>query len=160
MQTFITATTFHQCAANLDPVRRFKQAVECKQIYLALTGKSTAYRNHPATLQWEGYEDGLLELGNCCLSLHLASGGHAPRLASWYVITRPRMINMLIPRHLLQLIPHHKGLLVYKDFTFYNKVFPGIRPVYYPRYVDPGSQQIFHCRRGQRIYETAGTPSA
>lgn len=160
MQTFITATTSHQCATNLDPVRRFKQAVECKQIYLALTGKSTAYRNHPATQQWEGYENELITLGNCCLSFHRIAGGKAPRLSAWYADCRCLPAIGPIPRHLLPLIPYHKGLLVYKDFTFYNKVFPGMRPVYYPRYVDPGSQQIFHCRRGQRIYETAGTPSA
>lgn len=160
MQTFITATTLCQCAANLDPVRRFKQAVECKQIYLALTGKSTAYRNHPATQQWAGYESELIALGNICLYFHRLDGGKAPKLSVWYAgYIRIPAIGP-IPRHLQPLIPYHKGLLVYKDFTFYNKVFPGVRPVYYPRYVDPGSRQIFHCRRGQRIYETAGTPSA
>jgi hypothetical protein len=67
---------FNKCAHVLDDRRLFKQAVECKQILLALgisvgankpTG-SKAWQNHPAVRMWRGHE---LALG--IYSVHIAA---------------------------------------------------------------------------------------
>jgi hypothetical protein len=64
VQTFLPYARFNKCAFVLDKKRLFKQAVECKQILLALgvsvgankpTG-STAWQNHPAVRMWRGHE--------------------------------------------------------------------------------------------------------
>lgn len=64
MQTFVPYARFNACAFCLDNRRLFKQAVECKQILLALgvsvgdhkpTG-SKAWQNHPAVRMWRGHE--------------------------------------------------------------------------------------------------------
>lgn len=64
MQTFLPYAKFNKCAYCLDKKRLFKQAVECKQILLALgvsvgahqpTG-SKAWQNHPAVRMWRGHE--------------------------------------------------------------------------------------------------------
>lgn len=67
---------FNKCAYVLDDKRLFKQAVECKQILLALdvsvgannpTG-SAAWQNHPAVRMWCGNE-----LALAIYSVHIAA---------------------------------------------------------------------------------------
>lgn len=67
---------FNKCAYVLDDKRLFKQAVECKQILLALgvsvgankpTG-SNAWQNHPAVRMWRGHE-----LALAIYSVHIAA---------------------------------------------------------------------------------------
>lgn len=64
MQTFTPYPSFRASAAALDYRRLGKQRVEARQILAALRGESKAYRNHPATLMWEGYEPWLIHYGN------------------------------------------------------------------------------------------------
>lgn len=75
MQTFLPYARFNKCAYALDNKRLFKQAVECKQILLALgvsvgankpTG-SKAWQNHPAVRMWRGHE-----LALAIYSVHIA----------------------------------------------------------------------------------------
>lgn len=70
MQTFLPHSNFLQSAACLDRQRLGKQRVECKQILLALgvpvganTPRGSAWRNHPATRMWKGYEGSLATYG-------------------------------------------------------------------------------------------------
>lgn len=60
MQTFLPYESFHESAKILDYRRLGKQRLECKQIYLALTGHSRGWKNHPATLMWKDHESTLL----------------------------------------------------------------------------------------------------
>jgi hypothetical protein len=75
VQTFLPFARFNKCAYVLDNKRLFKQAVECKQILLALgvsvgahkpTG-SKAWQNHPAVRMWRGHE-----LALAIYSVHMA----------------------------------------------------------------------------------------
>ena len=60
MQTFVPMCSYAQSAKVLYYRRLGKQRVECKQLYNALTGKSTGWANHPAAKMWMGNEYGLL----------------------------------------------------------------------------------------------------
>ena len=53
MQTFIISPYFSTTAAALDNKRLGKQRVEVLQLLQALTGKTTAYVNHPAAIMWK-----------------------------------------------------------------------------------------------------------
>lgn len=55
MNVFIIGTPY-ETAQALDEKRLRKQIIECRQILDALNGKTKAWRNHPAVLQYEGYE--------------------------------------------------------------------------------------------------------
>jgi Pyrimidine dimer DNA glycosylase len=76
---------FNKCAYCLDNKRLFKQAVECKQILLALgvpvgahrpTG-SKAWTNHPAVRMWRGHE-----LALAIYSAHIAEEARRRRYRS------------------------------------------------------------------------------
>lgn len=77
MQTFLVPLT------SLDDRRLGKQRVEAKQIYMALTGESSAWRNHPATIMWEGCEPALAEYGLRVCSEWL-SRGYDDSVADWF----------------------------------------------------------------------------
>ena len=53
MQTFLPYQDFSQSAKCLDTKRLGKQRVETLQILNTITGKSIAWRNHPAVLMWK-----------------------------------------------------------------------------------------------------------
>lgn len=60
MQTFIPSPLFVQSAAVLDDARLRKQQVEAEQILNVLRNPTPkGWANHPAVLQWKGYEFGL-----------------------------------------------------------------------------------------------------
>lgn len=63
MQTFLPYADFRKSAACLDNKRLNKQIIECKQILMCLTGKSQAWKNHPAVLMWNGYAKCLADYG-------------------------------------------------------------------------------------------------
>lgn len=54
---------FRASAKALDNKRLGKQRVEAWQILQALQGKTKGWRNHPATIMWEGYEQSLIRYG-------------------------------------------------------------------------------------------------
>ena len=61
MQTFLPSINPNIAAKILDNKRLNKQILECYQILNVLSGKSkgNAWKNHPAVLMWEDYEQGL-----------------------------------------------------------------------------------------------------
>lgn len=59
MQTFLPYRSFERSARCLDNRRLGKQRVEAMQILNVLLGRQTAWANHPAVLQWKGYEGAL-----------------------------------------------------------------------------------------------------
>lgn len=61
MITFLPYTDFVASAQCLDRQRLGKQRVEAKQILWTLLGYSEAWKNHPATRMWQGYEEALAE---------------------------------------------------------------------------------------------------
>lgn len=56
MQTFLPYPDFYKSAQVLDYRRLGKQRLECKQIFNALEGQPSRWRNHPAVKMWEGCE--------------------------------------------------------------------------------------------------------
>lgn len=68
MNTFLPYHDFQQSIEALDPRRLGKQRVEGKQILKILLGdtQSNAWANHPAVLQWEGYEYALARYVRYC----------------------------------------------------------------------------------------------
>ena len=69
MQTFLPYSDFRASAACLDYRRLGKQRIEAMQIYQIITGQATsnAWKNHPAVLMWEGYENCLASYYNTCV---------------------------------------------------------------------------------------------
>lgn len=63
MQTFLPHDDFYASAEALDDKRLGKQRVEAWQILQALQGKTKGWRNHPATIMWQGYEQSLIRYG-------------------------------------------------------------------------------------------------
>lgn len=67
MQTFLPYPEFYASAKTLDRQRLGKQRVECWQIVNVLVGDrfgvatKIGWRNHPAVLMWQGYENALAE---------------------------------------------------------------------------------------------------
>jgi hypothetical protein len=59
MQTFLPYAEFDRTAEVLDERRLGKQRVEVLQILRALTRERYGWKNHPAVLMWEGYEEAL-----------------------------------------------------------------------------------------------------
>jgi len=87
VQTFVPDTTIPAIAEVLDNKRLFKQAVEVKQIFLALTTPGYGWQNHPAVKMWRGYEGALLGYGLQMVNAHIERGYNAPVLLPWYTDT-------------------------------------------------------------------------
>jgi hypothetical protein len=60
MQTFLPYDDFAASARVLDQRRLGKQRVEALQVLNALTVPGHGWRNHPAVLMWQGYEEALV----------------------------------------------------------------------------------------------------
>lgn len=67
MQTFLPYPSFVDSLRCLDDRRLGKQRVEARQILDVLGGKTNGWRNHPAVLMWEGFENWLIFYFNCAL---------------------------------------------------------------------------------------------
>ena len=67
MQVFIIDTPLYT-ASILDKKRLHKQVVECKQIMNALEGKTNAWVNHPAVLQYKNDIEWLKRYMMCLIS--------------------------------------------------------------------------------------------
>jgi hypothetical protein len=70
MQTFLPYPDFVESARCLDSRRLNKQIQETRQILRHLLGElpfKGGFRNHPAVLQWAGYEEALKLYQNCCI---------------------------------------------------------------------------------------------
>ena len=67
MNVFIVGTPL-ETAKSLDTKRLNKQIIECSQILKALSGESDAWRNHPATKQYENDQFWLYDYMKCLMS--------------------------------------------------------------------------------------------
>jgi hypothetical protein len=74
MQTFLPYADFDRTAGVLDSRRLGKQRVEVIQIVRALTWPSYAWKNHPAVLMWQGYEEALGAYGEAIVRAWTARG--------------------------------------------------------------------------------------
>jgi hypothetical protein len=74
MQTFVPHASFEASARSLDLARLGKQRVEVIQIVRALTRPDYAWKNHPAVLMWQGYEEALGRYGITMCEVWRANG--------------------------------------------------------------------------------------
>lgn len=88
MQTFISSPDYAECASVLDSRRLNKSIVEIYQVMLALTG-GKAWRSHPVTLAWQGYEGSLYDLLIAMHNEYYARTGrnHASALNAGHLFT-------------------------------------------------------------------------
>lgn len=150
MQTFILDKDMSISAGRLDAVRCFKQAVECKQIYLSINNESIGWQQHPAVKQWYGWADHLLSYGWICLSDCMSY--KAGRLQTWYAQQKFHLY-FTFPPQFHQLIPYHQALLLRKDYHYYKHLFTNVPSTGYARYLDPSNNRVFHIKFGQKIYD-------
>lgn len=76
MQTFLPYSSFAKAAAVLDGKRLSKQQTEAEQILNVLRNPNAkGWANHPAVLQWKGYENAL-ELYLYAISRECSSRGY------------------------------------------------------------------------------------
>lgn len=66
MQVFITSSDFIEAAKVLDTKRLNKQIIECNQIFRAVSGIKTGWRNHCVTRLWENYTKALMSFATEC----------------------------------------------------------------------------------------------
>lgn len=150
MQTFILHEDMEISAGRLDSRRCFKQAVECKQIYLAINKESAGWQNHPAVLQWKNATQELLSYGWICLADCI--NYKAYKLQSWYAQYLVQPLAFEFPPRLHKLIPYHQSLMLRKDYHYYKTIFPGIQSTGWARYLDE-NDRVFHIKFGKKIYD-------
>lgn len=91
MQTFLPYSDFELSARCLDRQRLGKQRVECAQIIRALVNPSAGWRNHPAVMQWFGFEVALLHYMRAAIDEWIRRGYANSIEVPWHVAgRRPR----------------------------------------------------------------------
>jgi len=121
-----------QTAMVLDRQRLGKQRVEAKQILMANTGMSTAYKNHPACKMWRGCDDGLAYYGIAMCDEWIARG-YKDTTREFFVdfLNAQNSNKAFFPMWIFRedFVNVHRGVLMHKNPTHYNKVFPGLVPI-------------------------------
>ena len=84
MQTFLPYNVYYSVGL-LDRQRLQKQLVECQQLVMVLTGKTTVYRNHPAAIMWEHNIGALIVYGRVCYDCYRYLCGGAHKSGEWLV---------------------------------------------------------------------------
>ena len=141
MQTFLPFRDFEASGRALDAKRLGKQRVEVIQIVRALTVPGYAWKQHPAVLMWQGYEEGLgrygltmcdvwLELGfgdTCAVTIadDLAAFG-IPQIRTEAELTAAGALPPWLDDETV--LESHQSALVRKDPEFYRRHFPDVRP--------------------------------
>lgn len=132
MQTFLPSKSFRKSAKLLDYRRLGKQRVEAMQILnILLSNKQVAWRNHPAVLQWKGYEGSLFAY-LCAMSNEWSARGYKNEKIAEYInsMIDPSSINFNLlgetynkPSWLGSKKYHdsHKSKLLQKNPTFYSQ---------------------------------------
>jgi len=131
MQTFLNEATFEHCARHLDPIRLRKQFVEARQIMdVLLENPKARWRNHPAVLQWKGYEPALY---NYAMEI-----GWEIKRRGWKYQKNMEVLDLHFAKHLsrrpfeypdwwldaelkAKIIKTHRARLHEKDPVFYEK---------------------------------------
>jgi hypothetical protein len=141
VQTFLPYRDFEASARALDPKRLGKQRVEVIQIVRALTVPGYAWKQHPAVLMWQGYEEALGRYGltMCEVWLELGfgdtcAGTIAADLAAFGIVEIRTEAELAAAGALPPWLDDeavtrsHQSSLVRKDPEFYRKHFPDVRP--------------------------------
>ena len=136
MQTFLPYKDFERSARVLDWRRLGKQRVETLQIVNALMNETKGWRNHPATLMWEGYEYQLCRYGLYMCKEWKARGYNPgvtqPKLMKWYKVIKAHPDNSReMPWWMGRKSIHqqHRRLLVWKAPEFYLGKFKDVTEV-------------------------------
>lgn len=141
MQTFLPYADFEASARALDLKRLGKQRVEVIQVVRALTVPGYGWRNHPAALMWQGYEEALGRYGftvcdtwvgrgfgdTCAATIasDLATAG-VPGVRSYDELREAGALPpWLFDEAFLR---SHRSALVRKDPGHYGPQFPGVPP--------------------------------
>ena len=134
MQTFLNEPNFQLVAKSLDPVRLRKQFIEARQILDVLLENPTArWCNHPAVLQWKGYE--------VALFCYTAMMGWEVKNRGWKYEKNMEAIDIHFAKHL------HDRPLVYPEWWLDSELKARIiithrtrlyvkDPEFYSEYVD------------------------
>lgn len=141
MQTFVPYPDFEASARALDQKRLGKQRVEVIQIVRALTVPGYAWKQHPAVLMWQGYEEALGRYGLVMCDVWLeygfgdtCAGTISADLAAFGITTirtEPELAEAgALPPWLSdeRVLESHRSALVRKDPEFYRKHFPDVPP--------------------------------
>ncbi len=129
VNTFFTecGTNFRNMAKSLDRQRRFKQAVEVKEILLTIERKKSSpenakigFKNHPIVLMWLNYEECLKHYFNAFFD-QLQEDGFVMKKLQKYENLQP-MEKTNIPWFLYfePLVYSHLARLVQKDPVYYS----------------------------------------
>jgi hypothetical protein len=139
MQTFLPYEDFARSAEVLDRRRLGKQRVEVIQIVRALTVPGYAWKSHPATLMWEGYEEALGSYGLAMVEAWRQRGFDDTCEAT--IVADLAAAGVPAPRSQAELsaagaLPpwlgdeavhrSHRSALIRKDPDRYGLLFPGV----------------------------------
>jgi len=123
MQTFLPYPDFQETARVLDYRRLGKQRIEGRQIMMALLNltESKAWRNHPATRMWKGYEGSLARYCFDICQEWIRRGYKDNQLEFFkkYVDTLPDDLPSWFGDH--DFHSSHRSNLLRKDKEFYSK---------------------------------------
>ena len=139
VQTFLPYADFERSARALDQKRLGKQRVETIQVVRALTRSEYGWKNHPAVLMWEGFEEALGRYGFACCSAWtdlgfgdtcaLTIGADLRAAGITTVRTQPELAAAdALPPWLGDETLHlsHQSALVRKDREHYSTMFPDV----------------------------------
>lgn len=132
MQTFLPYVyDFKQTARVLDNKRLNKQLLEGRQIYAALTGRSSGWVNHPATRMWAGHENMLVEylkaIKNECDRRGIKTDKNWDAILEMHDANWDRGDAITIPYWMrndiqaMQIMVTHRGNLYKKDPIYYHE---------------------------------------
>lgn len=123
MQVFVPYRTPMECAAQLDPRRRNKQIIECRQILAAIRGKSNAWRNHPCVKMYRNHTKWLENYMSCleCYALFISSNEEDSEDLFFQAVDYSHGAKLLTPDFLTEeFCIQHRRRLYTKDNQFYK----------------------------------------
>lgn len=122
MQTFLPYADFSESARVLDTKRLGKQRVEVLQILNALLNPDAkGWKNHPATVQWKGFEGALAAYGVAVCDEWIARGFNDTCREK--ILNLAKIEGYTTPPWLGREDIHssHRSRLLAKDFEHYSK---------------------------------------
>lgn len=131
MQTFLPYVNFAESAKCLDYRRLGKQRVEAKQILDVLTGKTTAWQNHPCVKAWRGYEYSLSIYYSIILG-EWERRGYKNNMKYPAKFIEAYRLNCKNPYWLTEeFCSKHRATLLYKNYEHYSQFGWTEEPKYY-----------------------------